>query len=297
MSTRISSLSIRTTVPSTTSPCLKLRMSASCSASSSSIVVGSGPAHGATGRLELAASSALGASASSAAASARPRRGLGDGLGPRRDGATRLGAAGRGLGAAGASGSVGVGLGGGGLGGLVGDGGRDGLCGRWSRARPAPRRSPARSRPAALSVKVICLLSWSPDRESTNGPSDARAVDARDGVARQVGSVRLLDRVGSAGPLCCSPSGPAHGTTRSPACSSSVGRAESSTTGVPRYNRGRAGAARSRHPGRRLPRGPRRPAASIGARVREPLAVRGTPAELARSPASGWKRSRGAASS
>ena len=43
MSTRISSLSIRTTVPSTTSPCLKLLMSESCSARSSSIVVGSGP--------------------------------------------------------------------------------------------------------------------------------------------------------------------------------------------------------------------------------------------------------------
>ena len=43
MSTRISSLSIRTTLPSTTSPCLKLLMSESCSASSSSIVVGSGP--------------------------------------------------------------------------------------------------------------------------------------------------------------------------------------------------------------------------------------------------------------
>ena len=43
MSTSISSLSIRTTVPSTTSPCLKLLMSESCSARSSSIVVGSGP--------------------------------------------------------------------------------------------------------------------------------------------------------------------------------------------------------------------------------------------------------------
>ena len=43
MSTRISSLSMRTTLPSTTSPCLKLLMSESCSASSSSIVVGSGP--------------------------------------------------------------------------------------------------------------------------------------------------------------------------------------------------------------------------------------------------------------
>ena len=43
MSTRISSLSMRTTWPSTTSPCLKLLMSESCSASSSSIVVGSGP--------------------------------------------------------------------------------------------------------------------------------------------------------------------------------------------------------------------------------------------------------------
>ena len=51
MSTRISSLSMRTTVPSTTSPCLKLLMSESCSASSSSIVVGSGPARraGSTG--------------------------------------------------------------------------------------------------------------------------------------------------------------------------------------------------------------------------------------------------------
>ena len=43
MSTRISSLSIRTTVPSTTSPCLKLLISPSVSARSSSIVVGSGP--------------------------------------------------------------------------------------------------------------------------------------------------------------------------------------------------------------------------------------------------------------
>src|SRR5438045_1526883 len=43
MSTRISSLSIRTTLPSTTSPCLKLLISPSVSARSSSIVVGSGP--------------------------------------------------------------------------------------------------------------------------------------------------------------------------------------------------------------------------------------------------------------
>ena len=42
MSTSISSLSMRTTVPSTTSPCLRLRISPSCSLSSSSIVVGSG---------------------------------------------------------------------------------------------------------------------------------------------------------------------------------------------------------------------------------------------------------------
>ena len=42
MSTSISSLSMRTTVPSTTSPCLRLRISPDCSLSSSSIVVGSG---------------------------------------------------------------------------------------------------------------------------------------------------------------------------------------------------------------------------------------------------------------
>ena len=53
MSTRISSLSMRTTVPSTTSPCLKLLMSASCSASSSSIVVGSGPLAGRLGGRRL----------------------------------------------------------------------------------------------------------------------------------------------------------------------------------------------------------------------------------------------------
>ena len=65
MSTRISSLSMRTTLPSTTSPCLKLLMSESCSASSSSIVVGSGPRSrgGATGS---GSSSAAGASAVSA---------------------------------------------------------------------------------------------------------------------------------------------------------------------------------------------------------------------------------------
>ena len=57
MSTRISSLSIRTTVPSTTSPCLKLLMSESCSASSSSIVVGSGP-RSRTGRGSGSSSSA-----------------------------------------------------------------------------------------------------------------------------------------------------------------------------------------------------------------------------------------------
>ena len=42
MSTRISSLSMRTTVPSTTSPCFRLRISPDCSLRSSSIVVGSG---------------------------------------------------------------------------------------------------------------------------------------------------------------------------------------------------------------------------------------------------------------
>ena len=63
MSTRISSLSMRTTVPSTTSPCLKLRMSPVCSLSSSSIVVGSGPVTSA-GRGLLGSSSAAGASAS-----------------------------------------------------------------------------------------------------------------------------------------------------------------------------------------------------------------------------------------
>ena len=67
MSTRISSLSIRTTVPSTTSPCLKLLMSESCSASSSSIVVGSGPV-----RVGGAAPGA--SSSAAAAASARARR-------------------------------------------------------------------------------------------------------------------------------------------------------------------------------------------------------------------------------
>ena len=61
MSTRISSLSIRTTVPSTTSPCLKLLMSESCSARSSSIVVGSGPR-------------SRGAGATGASGSLRPRR-------------------------------------------------------------------------------------------------------------------------------------------------------------------------------------------------------------------------------
>ena len=46
MSTRISSLSMRTTLPSTTSPCLRLRISPDCSLSSSSMVVGSGRGHG-----------------------------------------------------------------------------------------------------------------------------------------------------------------------------------------------------------------------------------------------------------
>ena len=53
MSTRISSLSMRTTWPSTTSPCLKLLMSESCSASSSSMVVGSGPSSRAGAGLRL----------------------------------------------------------------------------------------------------------------------------------------------------------------------------------------------------------------------------------------------------
>ena len=70
MSTRISSRSIRTTVPSTTSPCLKLRMSASCSARSSSIVVGSARRTTGTGTSSTSGSSAAGASATSASVTA-----------------------------------------------------------------------------------------------------------------------------------------------------------------------------------------------------------------------------------
>ncbi len=70
MSTRISSRSIRTTVPSTTSPCLKLRMSASCSARSSSIVVGSARRTTGTGASSTSGSSAAGASATSASVTA-----------------------------------------------------------------------------------------------------------------------------------------------------------------------------------------------------------------------------------
>ena len=85
MSTRISSLSMRTTVPSTTSPCLKLLMSESCSASSSSIVVGSGPV-GVAGRAGARSSwldvlcgrrvgrFGLGGGARRSAAAAAPRR-------------------------------------------------------------------------------------------------------------------------------------------------------------------------------------------------------------------------------
>ena len=68
MSTRISSLSMRTTWPSTTSPCLKLLMSESCSASSSSIVVGSGPS-GRAGAGSSSSSLAAGASAVSSSVS------------------------------------------------------------------------------------------------------------------------------------------------------------------------------------------------------------------------------------
>ena len=76
MSTRISSLSIRTTVPSTTSPCLKLLMSESCSARSSSIVVGSGPRSRGAGAGSSASSSsaAVGASAVSSASQLRRQR-------------------------------------------------------------------------------------------------------------------------------------------------------------------------------------------------------------------------------
>ena len=112
MSTRISSLSMRTTVPSTTSPCLKLLMSESCSASSSSIVVGSGPvARRGAGRLGLGSSSA--------AASARRRV---VGLGRRRDSAASAAA------------------------GCVGVAGVVGRRRRRRRRRPRPRR-PSRRRP------------------------------------------------------------------------------------------------------------------------------------------------------
>ena len=89
MSTSISSLSIRTTVPSTTSPCLKLLMSVSCSASSSSIVVGSGPVRRVTGAGASSSSSSAagGASATSSARSWRSavgRLGLGSGRPPGR---------------------------------------------------------------------------------------------------------------------------------------------------------------------------------------------------------------------
>src|SRR5258706_509351 len=70
MSTRISSLSIRTTVPSTTSPCLKLLISVSCSARSSSIVVGSGPVGRGRAGAGVAAAEAAGASGAASAAGA-----------------------------------------------------------------------------------------------------------------------------------------------------------------------------------------------------------------------------------
>ena len=70
---------MRTTVPSTTSPCLKLLMSESCSASSSSIVVGSGPSsRGGAGSSSLAAgASAVSASVTSTACHHRLRGRLG----------------------------------------------------------------------------------------------------------------------------------------------------------------------------------------------------------------------------
>ena len=81
MSTRISSLSIRTTVPSTTSPCLKLLMSESCSASSSSIVVGSGPRSRGAGA--SSASSSLGSRRVRGVVRAQRRLGVRGGAGSR----------------------------------------------------------------------------------------------------------------------------------------------------------------------------------------------------------------------
>ena len=105
MSTSISSLSMRTTVPSTTSPCLRLRISPSCSLSSSSIVVGSGRVSTTGSCSGSAAGAAARSSADSPAPMPRPRPqaradglGLGDcdlghGLGARLGDGSRLTAA------------------------------------------------------------------------------------------------------------------------------------------------------------------------------------------------------------
>ena len=119
MSTRISSLSIRTTLPSTTSPCLKLLMSESCSARSSSIVVGSGPStRGGRGLLVLVPGGrgvrgvvrgqAFGVGSGGRSAAAAPRR-----SGPRRRRRRRRRSAARLGGAASAARSAAGGLGGG----------------------------------------------------------------------------------------------------------------------------------------------------------------------------------------
>ena len=144
---------MRTTVPSTTSPCLKLLMSASCSARSSSIVVGSGPrsaARAGSARRRGAAAVGDGASLRRRAASAvggprrRPAR-------PRRARRRRLGAPGSAAGAGSAGSAVGAAaacrLGRAAVGGsAAGVGGRDGLGERLRRrrrrrARPALPRS------------------------------------------------------------------------------------------------------------------------------------------------------------
>ena len=145
---------MRTTLPSTTSPCLKLLMSESCSASSSSIVVGSGPssrARAGAGSSGSSSSPAAGASSASAASIAAVdgrrrdsgRGGLGGGGRLRRLGRLAnlgclrnlgcLGRGGRRRGLGGLVGGDGHLRGGGDGGGLIGDRDRrDGVLGGWS---------------------------------------------------------------------------------------------------------------------------------------------------------------------
>ena len=265
MSTRISSLSMRTMVPSTTSPCLKLLMSESCSASSSSIVVGSGPVGraGTAGQLVLGLDVGRGRrvgrlvvhgcrgvdGCSAAASGASVASSVAGGVGRPRSGRRGASAAAPSTDGA-ATASVSVVVPGSGL--VSGAAGSSAtamaatVCSDAGASLEAVASGAGAVPPCCSSVKVILSPSWIPPLESRTAAEPRPGPSWRGrGIVGDLAGGPLLraDRLGRCSSTVACPHGPGESSTR--VCVGTIAA--------------RARAARPRRRRRRVPRRPHRP--------------------------------------